>query len=173
MGFDVAAWEQARKDLRFRPVRYDEEAYRQELHDRFRHSFAQENHVIEAWADHRDLWDIYNRGEVYGAISFDAPFRKHPGFKEEREWRIARLDKLGWARPGLRLTTDRGLIPYIEFDPNVGEQALTRVTFPIREIRVGPMRQQELAVKALRLWLVDTLGYREAKVIPSVIPYRT
>ena len=98
MGFDVAAWEQARKDLRFRPVRYDEEAYRQELHDRFRHLFAQENHVIEAWADHRDLWDIYNRGEVYGAISFDAPFRKHPGFKEERGWadrspRQARLGK--------------------------------------------------------------------------------
>lgn len=98
---------------------------------------------------------------------------KHPGFAEEREWRLIRVNmRQGNPRqrvkPSFRESAN-GLLPYLplEFDPPTGDER------PIHEVVVGPNAHPELAVRAAEQ-LLDAVGYASpvGLVRRSSIPLR-
>ncbi len=103
-----------------------------------------------------------------------APYMKHGGFAEEREYRIAaarvRKDKIppssALLLKAVKFRTRNGLIiPYIEiFGENTG-------TLPILSFVVGPHPLQEKQVDAIKLAVQGT-PFAGAKVRTSDIPYR-
>jgi len=88
---------------------------------------------------------------------------KHPGFAEEKEWRIL-------AEPGdlskVRFRQGQGtLVPYIELDLPSSDK------MPIQEITHGPSSHPLLAAQALE-WLLKENGLPNVEVHGSVIPLR-
>jgi|WetSurMetagenome_2_1015567.scaffolds.fasta_scaffold202366_1 hypothetical protein len=119
------------------------------------------------------LWKSISKVAVDIAIS--VVFMKHPAFRAEREWRIAKIFGPGSTtvsfRPG-----KSSLIPYIEIPlPIVNESGPSL----IRRIIVGPSPEIESAVAAVKM-LLTSKGYKVRssmdddgiEVVPSKIPYR-
>ncbi len=129
----------------------------------------------------RRIFEPRDVSSVTGRKNFDAfvpkfmrvaPFMKHWGFREEREYRILfsciQWNKLpaGEKRPAKEIKTrvrDGQLIPYIK----VFERGSR---LPIKSIIVGPHPSQELQYEAAKL-MVSTEGF-DATVRLSEIPYR-
>ena len=98
---------------------------------------------------------------------------KHPGFREESEWRMIRLsirqgEPARRATPSFRERAGR-LLPYLPVPLGGGEAAEQ----PIAEVVVGPTAHPELAASAARQ-LLASVGYENASeiVTGSEIPLR-
>ena len=114
-----------------------------------------------------------NIDEAVHNLIVTAPFLKHAGFNEEREFRIIapciRASKIpkGETRPAkeIKFRVKSGLlVPYIELFETSGQR------FPIESIIVGPHPQQEKQAEAVRM-LLEFEGL-DAAVRLSGIPYR-
>jgi hypothetical protein len=92
---------------------------------------------------------------------------KHPGFKEEAEWRLIVHDSpVGQTVPQFRIGRG-GFVPYLDLPLALqGHQA------SIDEVVVGPAPHQSLAVRATEAFL-RARGTSGISVRPSKIPYRT
>lgn len=97
-----------------------------------------------------------------------APLFKHPGFEEEREWRLVSSAFFSTAaesqisyRP-----TDSILIPYFAY-----KLCESNETLPIDSIVVGPTRSTELSIRSLK----DFIKNKQiaAAVFESAIPFRS
>jgi hypothetical protein len=121
----------------------------------------------------KSLWKSI--GNVAVDIAIAVVFMKHPAFRAEREWRIAKIFGPGSTtvsfRPG-----KSSLIPYIEIPlPILNESGPSL----IRRIIVGPSPEIESAVAAAKMLLICK-GYKVSssknddgvEVVPSKIPYR-
>jgi hypothetical protein len=108
-------------------------------------------------------------------MAIPAVFMKHPAFREEKEWRIAKVfspkPKEVSFRPGMS-----SLVPYIAIPlPILNESGPSL----IRRIIVGPSPEIENAVAAAKMLLMSK-GYKVrysrdddgVEVVPSQIPYR-
>lgn len=102
-----------------------------------------------------------------GALYFAAPFLKHEGFSEEREWRlVSRPVSHTDSRFKHRVGTSH-LIPYLELSisQEAGEPA------NITQVIVGPTPHPRLARDAV-FTLLASLEYKECAVEPSELPFR-
>nr|WP_256433563.1 DUF2971 domain-containing protein [Myxococcus sp. CA040A] len=95
---------------------------------------------------------------------------KHPGFKEEQEWRLLLLKKpdsdgLSFRAAGARL------IPYLEIDMRKMERG-TRTSLPIASITCGPSLHPELTIRALDLRLSQTFPKGSVALSSSTAPFR-
>jgi hypothetical protein len=94
---------------------------------------------------------------------------KHPGFREEREWRIlANFDSTDLSRVQFR-QGQTTLIPYVELGLS-GSGGSERL--PIREVVHGPTAHRELALQSLNS-LFEKQGFDPPKIWGSTIPTRT
>lgn len=98
---------------------------------------------------------------------------KHPGFAEEQEWRLIRLN-MRQGNPPHRVNPSfresaTGLLPYLPFDLERPDDEQR----PIAEVLVGPNAHPELAVRAAEQ-LLDSVGYASpvGLVRRSSIPLR-
>lgn len=120
----------------------------------------------------RDIRDLAGRVELRGTegymdlIKMVATF-KHPGFKEEKEWRLLLDDRALEARDTKYRARGDMLVPYIEVD-----MPLDCIT----SIQVGPMKYQEMAFQSMsefvaQIGRVKSLK-QEIRVEKSETPYR-
>jgi hypothetical protein len=133
--------------------------------------------VIRLSFEPQDASKITGRKEldpVFVDFCKTAPFLKHEGFEEEKEYRIAagRLsaDKIQPGAPiiekEIKFRSKDGLvIPYIEFFKN------SKHALPITSIIVGPHPSQDKQEAAVRMAL-DANGFSKATVRLSEIPFR-
>lgn len=94
---------------------------------------------------------------------------KHPGFAEEREWRIfANFNTGDLSRVHFR-PTHGTLVPYVELDLSYpgGPEKL-----PIREVVHGPNAHPKLASQSLD-WIFRKYGFPAPKISGSTIPLRS
>jgi hypothetical protein len=108
-----------------------------------------------------------------GNLAFCSFSFKHPGFSEEKEWRLIRVMVRGEEPPrgGTPLFRERGtgLLPYTDLPlERAGDTEP-----PIATVKVGPTAHPELAVSATRR-LLESAGYANAAemVTSSEIPLR-
>lgn len=117
---------------------------------------------------------------TFQAFKFYACTTKHPGFKEENEWRVVYREELD--KPDLKykrfyaLHTSRGLEPRcpLKFDEikNAADQVITPDQL-IDKIILGPSSAGPFAIETFKRML-DTTPYHVLKnrVFGSTIPYR-
>jgi hypothetical protein len=101
---------------------------------------------------------------------------KHPGFAEEKEWRLVHLVERRehlCNTPLLFRRDAHGVVPYVELQPN-GQQPGTAVDslLPIEELVVGPNPQPSLAQEVARCLLAGHGFPLEVIVRGSTIPLR-
>lgn len=97
-------------------------------------------------------------------ISGLLPQFKHSGFKDEQEWRI--VIQHSTVRPIVSFRAKANvMVPYLKLKLGDNDGKL-----PIRYIRIGPGRDQELTKRSMELYL-DGKGY-EVEVHLSKVPYR-
>jgi|SRR5579862_6291573 len=92
------------------------------------------------------------------------PQFKHIGFQEEQEWRIVVQHKTIRSSVHFRAKTNV-LIPYLKL--RIGENG----QIPIKYIRIGPGREQELTRKSVELYL-SSKSYNNVEIRVSSVPYR-
>jgi hypothetical protein len=125
----------------------------------------------------RDVTEYTGRKDieaVVGKFVNTAPFLKHQGFQEEREYRIVAACFRRRKIPGsikkpakeIKFRPRGGLIvPYIELFKSSGR------SLPIRSIIVGPHPFQDKQADAVKMALEST-PFSKAKVQLSAIPFR-
>jgi len=104
------------------------------------------------------------RKNAHSMLSGLLPQFKHSGFKEEQEWRI--VVQQSTVRPIVSFRAKAHvLLPYLKLKlANVGK-------LPIKYIRVGPGREQELTKRSIELYLASR-SYEDVEVHLSNVPYR-
>lgn len=161
------------KDRMLRKVVYDEATQREIVRTMLRPACR---HLAES-ADDSDeylekalLTGLHYHAATLAECSFCF---MHPGFAEEREWRLIRVnmrqgDPPQRVNPSFRESAT-GLLPYLplEFGRDDDEER------PIHEVVVGPNAHPELAVRAAEQ-LLDSVGYASpvGLVRRSAIPLR-
>ena len=133
--------------------------------------------ISDIFADRRiDTSEITGHKDIDKVVhtfTTTAPFLKHWGFHEEREYRIIapciRSTKIpeGETRPAKRIqfrARNDLIVPYIELFETA------RQSFPIKSIIVGPHPYQEKQAEAVRMALESE--QLDANVRLSAIPYR-
>ena len=127
--------------------------------------------------EERNLWNLWTNWQdtVGRTLARFAPFFKHEGFAEEKEWRCVNTDAIF---PTISYILDRKfragpqtLIPYTVMSFNAYDLSEDGI-----EVTVGPMNNKELAKDSISDFLfrqpgVD--GFSNNAVKLSNIPYRT
>lgn len=120
--------------------------------------------------------DLQQLGELQARLLALSSTLKHPGFREEHEWRL--VFHMLAAYPDQELIKFRegkfGITPYIEIPLGI-----TTHGTPLRRIVVGPTANKDEAVKGLQA-LLEGKGVKVktgnspdgVEVVPSGIPYR-
>lgn len=94
---------------------------------------------------------------------------KHPGFAEEKEWRIlANFDSTDVTRLNFR-QGQTTFLPYVELDPSAFGDSFEKL--PIREVVHGPTVHPQLAAQSLDA-LFKKHGFTVPKIWGSTIPLR-
>ncbi|QYA99724.1 DUF2971 domain-containing protein (plasmid) [Rhodococcus sp. USK10] len=121
--------------------------------------------VIEALVDgsgeYVEQFALYTVRAV-GLALRAAALVKHPGFKNEAEWRLIASDLLQERDIKFQPSGTFSLLPYVE------------MSFPkdaIRTIVVGPGRHTKLRISAVNQFLAVN-GYSDVDVVPSSVPFR-
>jgi hypothetical protein len=99
---------------------------------------------------------------------------KHPGFREEQEWRLVKLVMQGQLAPddAMRFRNgSSGLVPYLELHPN-GQPPGGAGLLPIISVVAGPNPYPELAANAARRLLASADYGDDVTVRNSEIPLR-
>lgn len=105
---------------------------------------------------------------------------KHPAFKEEDEWRLVSAPIAATMYPVSYRSGVSSLVPYIEFELEMGEEDLDEgseydemdLRCPISEVIVGPTPHPELAGRSVE-GLLNAHDLYGRGVTESGIPYRT
>lgn len=95
-----------------------------------------------------------------------APLFKHPGFEEEREWRLVSSALFSNEYQIRYRPTDSILIPYFAYKLCENNEAL-----PIDSIVVGPTRSSDLSIRSLKGFIKSQ--NIDAAVLESEIPFRS
>jgi hypothetical protein len=104
------------------------------------------------------------------AFIFRLFWLKHPGFAEEKEWRIlANFDSTDVTRIKFR-QGQTTLVPYVELEPSEFGDAMEQL--PIREVVHGPTAHPQLAAQALHA-LFKKHGFNAPRIWGSTMPLRT
>lgn len=104
------------------------------------------------------------------AFIFRLFWLKHPGFAEEKEWRIlANFDSADVTRLKFR-QGQTTFLPYVELEPSAFGDSFAKL--PIREVVHGPTAHPQLAAQALDA-LFKKNGFTAPKIWGSTIPLRT
>ncbi len=101
--------------------------------------------------------------EAFGRLAWFAAFFKHPGFAEEREWRLVRLigpDEVGELHFLPRATCIASYLP-VSYDPAT-----------LREVWIGPSRHQHLSVPAVSALLRQQGFSEQVRLSRSTVPFR-
>jgi hypothetical protein len=123
---------------------------------------------IGQWPADRDRLVSAASEDLKLAIIFRVLGLKHPGFREEREWRIlANFDSADLSLVRFRQGRTN-LIPYVEL--NLSDGASDRL--PIREVVYGPTAHSELAFQSI-VSLFKKFGFGPPSIWGSNIPFRT
>ena len=99
-------------------------------------------------------------------IAHLAPLLKHPGFEEEKEWRLVSSVPFSTEYQIRYRPTDSILIPYFAYQLCESNEAL-----PIDSIVVGPTRATELSIRSLKGFLKSQ--NIDAAVLESEVPFRS
>jgi hypothetical protein len=184
IGFDGSMLEMdaiATYGLSLSRVIYDPERQRQLAQDLVARTIGALVHHLR---DHPDQFDnampIVARNFSHLAQAFAYQI-KDGAFGEEHEWRLiyARDVKspVDAARRRFR-SGARGLVPYVAIPMGVPAEKqlpvrldLALASVPVREVRVGPTGQPEIAALAMR-YLLSDLGLDGVEVTSSAIPLR-
>jgi hypothetical protein len=111
------------------------------------------------------------RGHLSIALGLAQVAFKYPGFREEREWRVAHLRPNGDASGlGFRATAN-AIVPYVELDLTSAEEPY-RGRLPVTTIYQGPQAMPGLGERSLGL-LLAALGYHPVAIRSSGIPLRS
>jgi hypothetical protein len=104
------------------------------------------------------------RKNAHSLLSGLLPQFKHSGFKEEQEWRI--VVQQSTVRPIVSFRAKAHvLLPYLKLKLANGGK------LPIKYIRVGPGREQELTKRSIESYLASR-SYEDVEVHLSNVPYR-
>jgi hypothetical protein len=78
---------------------------------------------------------------------------KHPGFSEEREWRLVSKVGRDYRDPKLKFRAGKTrLIPFIEFEPPL----TFRKTLSLRDVFIGPAQDHNISFSAVVAFLVNS-----------------
>lgn len=152
----------------FEQVDYNLPKQRMEIRKQLKKAMKHNKPTGESYEDLLDAWDSFKDG-YFGAIDSKALLYKHPGFAEEKEWRITvRLSRAELTSAGLPRfhTGSLGPVPYV---PVNGHGARSPSRLPIGEIVIGPTQNPSLAERSIRL-LLGSSGYDDVAVTHSTIP---
>jgi hypothetical protein len=133
----------------------------------------------------RDRLEELHKGYFGGTLLRHLAFLKNPGFRDEREIRVAHIeDQAMYERNRLKKATRRFrprgrlLVPYIalsedgvgwSIDARVGD--VKKFRLPLVRVNVSPQLDPTLEIRSIREFL-DAHGFTEVEVSSSVIPYR-
>jgi hypothetical protein len=104
------------------------------------------------------------RENAHSLLSGLLPQFKHYGFKDEQEWRVVIQQKTVRSIVSFRAKANV-IVPYLKLKLASGGK------LPIKYIRVGPGREQELTKRSVELYLISK-GYDDVVVRLSNVPYR-
>jgi|GEM_PF-4107864 len=96
---------------------------------------------VDVLSDNADMYSHM----VTAEILVTAPFLKHPGFKEEQEWRLAVITNSNMAKPEFRASSV-GLLPYLK----------TITSSAIQSVVIGPGGNQDLMHHAIDLMFPES-----------------
>jgi hypothetical protein len=102
--------------------------------------------------------------EAYSVVCRLLPQFKHAGFSDEREWRIVIQHSTIRSSISFRASANV-MIPYLKL--KLSDDDL----LPIKYVRVGPGREQELTKRSVDLFL-QSKDYTDIEVKMSTVPYR-
>ena len=103
-------------------------------------------------------------GNLRDALFMITPLFKHPGFAEEREWRLVFLPQFAAASLALRFRARSDLlIPYLDVDSIIGGTNSLSIT----EVMCGPSNLPDLNEAA-----IGRIPGVTASILRSAIPYR-
>jgi DUF2971 family protein len=125
---------------------------------------------LRQWPGDRDRLVSAASEDMKLAIIFRVLGLKHPGFREEREWRIlANFDSSDFSFVHFR-QGQTSLIPYVELSLPCSD--CTGGRLPIREVVYGPTAHSELASRSI-VSLFKKFGFDPPSIWGSTIPFRT
>lgn len=146
------------------PVTYEPEAQRQILTTEIDSYWkACENAGGEA-PDLRSEIETYCRINLVSLLVTECAAFKHPGFREEQEFRLVARRKQGQPKPNFR-TGKFGITPYLDL------KSPHRQKLPVVKIMQGPTADRQSAEKGIKMLLAD-LGYPAVDADVSKIPQR-
>ncbi|MCI2975533.1 MAG: DUF2971 domain-containing protein [Actinomycetota bacterium] len=155
---------------KFERVGYDPTMQRAEIQKQLKKALRHNKPTGESCEALFDAWNSFKDG-YFGDIGSKALLYKHPGFAEEKEWRIiVRLNRAKLINAGLPRfrTGSLGPVPYVLVD---GYGATSPSRLPIGEIVIGPTQNPGLAERSIRL-LLGSSGYDDVAITHSAIPLR-
>jgi len=168
LGFDSNALKRSGSLQRLRPIIY-EQAEQKALVEEVLAFYVRELERFERGAWEARDFAVTAALDDAAQILFECIFCfKHPGFHEEKEWRLVHIPLHDQHRPLFR-TGNAGLIPYVELRP-YGPAVGGRNRLPIVDAWFGPHTDPSLAEAALRQ-VVEDAGY-EIPVNGSDLPVR-
>lgn len=126
------------------------------------------NYNLSDYNDPKDFFKQYIKSWFNGLredLLMVSAYFKHPGFSEEKEWRLFSFSHQGDIQ--IRVANGK-ILPYLEIPLNVaGEQG----KFEIKSVAYGPTNNPQLTEYALRI-LLDKSGLPGVPVTNSSIPLK-
>jgi hypothetical protein len=96
---------------------------------------------------------------------------KHPGFSEEHEWRVVKIQHNDEPKHQVEFRTAQGFpVPYVKFDIRFAGDSAPN-SGPITMIRYGPTRHPDTAKESLQL-LVERYELPSVQICGSEVPLR-
>jgi hypothetical protein len=147
------------------PVTYKREIQKEVLTYEIEQSWGVREKAVQKWAEQVEVIDGFCRCQLISFLLVEPPAFKHPGFEEEKEFRLV----TGPLQPGCPKPKFRagkvGIVPYVELGSPTGPR------LPVKKIRQGPTADQLSAKRGIEMLLRD-LEYTDVAVCVSDIPLR-
>ena len=160
IGFDTE--EQPRPRDPLSPALYDEPEQRQKLRKAIDDALVR----LDAYSSSRFLNRV--RKLLVEKIVREICFFKHPGFKEEGEWRVVHEVK---AADDIDLDVSSGRIrPFLDLWVGLDQGDGRPLKLPLAEVWVGPSAFQPQSMRSAQL-LLTRCGYDGVEVKKSDVPY--
>jgi len=152
------------------PVTYPREAQKEVLAyevlvDEVEQSWTIRENAVHRWTDHVEVIDRYCRSQLVAFLLAESAALKHPGFNEEREFRLV-ATRMHPSCPKPKFRAGKyGIVPYVELGSRCGPR------LPVKKVTQGPTADRLSARRGIEMLLSD-LGYPDVKVLVSDIPLR-
>lgn len=146
------------------PVTYDPKVHKQILATEINGHWRVRERAVSKWPTLQKRIDQYCQINLVSLLVTECTAFKHPGFKEEQEFRLIARRKQGRPKPEFRAGRF-GITPYLDLKSPNGQK------LPVVKITQGPTADRESAQKGIEMLLAD-LGYEGVAVEVSDIPQR-